>query len=66
MEYTWRVVKDCRFVGYVVAFSEIEALSRAEKQYGKRIWIERVYSPAGKTYELQKSSQICSGDVSSY
>lgn len=40
--YTWRVYQNNRFVGYVLAYGELEALSRAENRYGKYIRIERV------------------------
>lgn len=42
-EYLWAVWKDCRLVGYVKAYSEYSALQKAEKEYGKRIFLERTY-----------------------
>ena len=43
MEYTWRVWKNCRIVGYLSACSEIYAVRKAEEKYGKQIWVERIY-----------------------
>lgn len=40
--YSWRVFQHNRFVGYVVAFSEIDAYRKANSKYGDYIWIERV------------------------
>lgn len=40
-EYLWAVWKECRLVGYVKAYSEFSAWERAEKEYGKRIFLER-------------------------
>jgi len=40
-EYLWAVWKECRLVGYVRAYSEYSALQKAEKEYGKRIFLER-------------------------
>jgi len=41
--YTWSVVKDCRLVGYVRAYSEWDALKKANDKYGDRLFVERVY-----------------------
>lgn len=41
--YTWSVVKDCRLVGYVRAYSEWDALRKANDKYGERLFVERVY-----------------------
>lgn len=41
--YTWAVMKDCRLVGYVRSFSERDALDQASKQFGDRLFVERVY-----------------------
>jgi hypothetical protein len=41
-EYTWRVVKDNRFAGYVLAMSMYEAQRKAEEFYGKGVWVERI------------------------
>lgn len=40
-EYLWIVWKECRLVGYVKAYSEYSAMEKAEKEYGKRIFLER-------------------------
>lgn len=40
-EYLWAVWKDCRLVGYVRAYSEYSATTKAEAEYGKRIFLER-------------------------
>lgn len=40
-EYLWAVWKECRLVGYVKAYSEYYAMQKAEKEYGKRIFLER-------------------------
>jgi hypothetical protein len=42
IEYTWRVVKNNRFVGYVLAFSETEAIRKANDKFGSNIWVERL------------------------
>ena len=41
--FTWAVVQDCRLVGYVRAYSEWDAMRMAEKKYGSRLFVERVY-----------------------
>jgi hypothetical protein len=41
--YTWAVVQDCRIVGYVRAYSELDAMKMAETKYGSRLFVERVY-----------------------
>lgn len=41
VEYTWAVWKDCRLVGYIKAFGEIEALRKANELYGSRVFVER-------------------------
>lgn len=41
--YTWAVVKECRIVGYVRAYSEWDAMKMAETKYGSRLFVERVY-----------------------
>lgn len=43
--YTWRVVQNNRFVGYVMALSEWDALKKAGEKYGKNIWVERMVAP---------------------
>jgi hypothetical protein len=40
-KYFWRVVKDNRFLGYVVAMSQWDAEKKAVEFYGKNIWVER-------------------------
>ena len=40
-EYLWAVWRECRLVGYVKAYSEYSAMQKAEKEYGKRIFLER-------------------------
>lgn len=42
--YSWRVVQNNRFVGYVVAMSEADALRKANEKFGKLVWVERVSS----------------------
>lgn len=42
VEYTWAVWKDCRLSGYVRAFSEMDALKRAQEKFGQNLFIERV------------------------
>ena len=40
--YSWRVFQNNRFVGYVVALSEYDALRKAQDKYGYYIWIEKM------------------------
>ena len=42
IEYTWRVMKDNRFAGYVLAMSMYDAQRKAEEFYGKGTWVERI------------------------
>lgn len=42
IQYTWRVVQNNRFVGYVVAISEYDAIRKATKKFGERLWVERI------------------------
>lgn len=51
--YTWIVWKDCRLAGYVVAYSEYEALIKAKDKYGDRLFVERI--PLG---ELVTESRV--------
>ena len=44
--YTWRVFSNNRFAGYVVAFSEWDAIVKAQNKFGYNIWIERVVDPS--------------------
>jgi hypothetical protein len=44
IEYSWRVVKNNRFAGYVVAMSQWDALRKAEESYGKNVWVERIFA----------------------
>lgn len=41
--YNWAVIQDCRLVGYVRAYSEWDAVRMAEKRFGDRFFVERVY-----------------------
>lgn len=43
--YTWRVVQNNRFVGYIVALSEWDAVRKANAKYGNNIWVERMVAP---------------------
>ena len=43
VEYQWMVWKDCRLVGYVLAYSEYEALTKAKDSYGERLFVERPF-----------------------
>lgn len=43
--YGWRVVKNNKFIGYVVALSEWDAVRKAEMKFGKNIFVERVIDP---------------------
>ena len=49
--YTWAVVKDCRIVGYVKAYSEWDALKMANMKYGQQLFVERTYL-GEPTYEV--------------
>lgn len=40
--YTWRIFSNNKFIGYVVAMSEFDAMKKAQNKYGKNIWIEKV------------------------
>ena len=40
-KYMWSVWKKCKLSGYVGAYSQWEALKRAESQFGKEIFIVR-------------------------
>jgi len=42
IEYTWVVWKNCRLVGYVKSFSELNALEKAKKEFGDSLFIERM------------------------
>jgi hypothetical protein len=44
VEYQWMVWKDCRLVGYVMAYSERDALIKAQNKYGERLFVERPFS----------------------
>jgi len=39
--YNWEVYKNCRIVGYVAAYSEYDALRKAQAKYGKDIFLQR-------------------------
>lgn len=49
--YTWAVVKECRIVGYVKAYSEWDALKMANTKYGQQLFVERTYL-GEPTYEV--------------
>ena len=49
--YIWAVVKECRIVGYVKAYSEWDALSSAKRKYGENLFVERTYL-GEVTYEV--------------
>lgn len=49
--YTWMVVKECRIVGYIKAYSEWDALSAAKRKYGENLFVERTYFGEA-TYEV--------------
>lgn len=38
---TWRVVKNCRFVGYVKSISMVGAQLVAQEKFGSGCWVER-------------------------
>lgn len=40
--YTWRVWVNNKLSGYIVAFSEFDAMRKAQEKFGKNIWIERI------------------------
>jgi len=42
MNITWRVVKCCRFVGYVKSPSMVGAQMKAQEKFGKNCWVERL------------------------
>jgi hypothetical protein len=39
--YNWEVYKNCRIVGYVAAYSEYDALRKAQTKYGQDIFLQR-------------------------
>jgi hypothetical protein len=41
--YTWQVWQNNRFVGYVLACSEYEALVKAKDKYGDNLYVERTW-----------------------
>jgi hypothetical protein len=43
---SWRVFQHNRFVGYVVAMSEYDALRKAQEKYGDYILVERISCPS--------------------
>lgn len=55
-EYVWSVWRECRLVGYVKGYSEYSAMQKAEKEYGKLIFLERAYM--GQT-EIDCSESSC-------
>jgi hypothetical protein len=42
-EYVWRVMRDNRFAGYVVAMSQWDAERKAVEFYGRNVWVERLF-----------------------
>jgi hypothetical protein len=42
IEFTWRVIVNCKFVGYVTSMSQTGALRKAQEKYGDLAWIERI------------------------
>lgn len=42
IEYTWRVMRNNHFAGYVLASSEWEAQRKAVEYYGNYVWVERI------------------------
>lgn len=40
--YNWAVWKNCRLVGYVVAYSEMEATQKAQAKFGSHFFLERI------------------------
>ena len=42
LTYTWRVIKNNRWVGYVVSPSERDALRQATTKFGSHVWVERL------------------------
>lgn len=41
-EYIWRVYKLNKFVGYVLSFSAIDAMRKANDKFGSYVLIERL------------------------
>jgi hypothetical protein len=40
--HTWRVYQNNRFAGYVLAFTENDAIKRATNRYGSNVRVEMV------------------------
>ena len=40
MNIIWRVVKNCKFAGYVTADSMMYAQLKAKEKYGENCWVE--------------------------
>lgn len=40
--FSWRVFQHNRFVGYVVAMSELDALRKANDKFGSYVLVERI------------------------
>lgn len=53
-EYVWKVVKGTRFVGYVTAISEWEALRDGTNRYGSNIWVERMWESSAVSPKMCK------------
>jgi hypothetical protein len=47
-EYTWMVWQNNRLVGYVTAYSEWEAYSRAASMFGSNFYVERPYEASSE------------------
>lgn len=47
-EYTWMVWQYNRLVGYVTAYSEWEAYTKAANSFGSNFYIERPYEVASE------------------
>ena len=41
MNITWRVIKCCRFMGYVKSPSMVGAQLKAQEKFGNGCWVER-------------------------
>jgi hypothetical protein len=41
IKYNWAVIKNCRIIGYVSAYSEYDANRIAAEKFGNNIFLER-------------------------
>lgn len=62
MEIIWRVIKDCKFVGYVVSLSMMRAQFLAEEKYGSNCFVESTLYGESKNGNSLDSSNIESND----